>query len=216
MPITSNRFTLCAFLMSFPLAVGCGKKDATTVSPMTVAAGDAYTNEEVISLASQLVRELEMPSDKQVKVLKKLEKVLDDPSYRPALHKRAHQRGVTGVVAYRLGEGGAVVTVKSGKAVARLKGETASIRFSLSGADVGAQLAASREWGVGLVLGLPEGTPLEGSYRGTQKSATAGSGAGTVVMSAKKGGQELLLLGSGTGVSLDVSGATLKIKRAKA
>lgn len=207
--------SVALFMALLAMPVACAKQDKGTAAPLSAAAGDAYTDEEVVSIANELVEVLEMPKAKQVTVLEKVQRVLADPNFRPGVHERIAARGVTGVVAYRLGEGGAVLTVKSGKAVARLKGQTANESYKLSGADVGAQLAASREWGIGLVLGLPEGEALGGKYRGVQKSATAGAGAGTVTLSPKKGEHELILIGAGSGVSLDVSGATLKLKPAR-
>lgn len=190
---------------------GCARADAPAAK--SPAEGSAYTNDEVVALANELVGGLEMPAEKQVKVLKKLQNTLQDPKHRPALYDKIQKYGITGVVAYRLGEGGAVLTVKSGKALARLKGEPTNVEYKLSGTDLGVQVAASREWGVGLVLGSEEGVALEGKYRGTQKAVTAGAGAGAVVLRPKGGGFEIVLMGAGAGVSLDVSGARLKIKR---
>lgn len=196
-------------LVAMPMAA-CGNKDAP--ASMTPEAGTAYTNEETLTVANDLVTALEMPDEKQVKVLKKLQKLLDDPNERPAVNEQVRTRGITGVVAYRLGEGGAVLTVKSGKAFARLKGQSGNTELKLSGADLGAQVAASREWGIGLVLGLPEGETIEGKYRGLQKSAAAGAGNGAVTLKPKRGGHSIVFLGAGSGVSLDVSGSRLKIK----
>lgn len=213
----SRRVLALANLLILTAAVGCSSRDkgASKTPTLSAAQGDAYTPEEVVSLSNTLVAELEMPADQQARVLAKLDRVLNEAGYRPGIQEKITSMGITGVVAYRLGEGGVVVTVKKGRAVGQLKGSSEHHWFKLGGTDLGAQLAASREWGVFLVLGLPEGGDLGGTYRGVQKSASAGRGAGTTEMASGREDHRLVFLGAGSGVSLDVSGARLKIKDGK-
>ena len=196
--------------------IGCasGSRDSSQ-APLSVSQGSAYGSEEILRLAKELVVSLEMPADKQSVLLDKLEKILNDPNFRPEIYQDMQKIGVSGVFSYRLGEGGAVLTVKSGRAVARIKGRAGAERYRMTGADLGAQLAASREWGIGLVFGLREGESFAGKYLGTQRSASMVAGSGTAAMVPKRGNHKLVMVGAGSGVSLDISGSQLKFKREK-
>ena len=119
-----SKLGLFLGLAVLPMGLACAKGDRGTTEPLRAAAGQAYTNDEIISLAQSLTEELEMPQAERTQVLEKLGRVLDDPGYRKDAHEQLTQRGVTGVIAFRLGEPGAVSSEKEGKALARLKGQS--------------------------------------------------------------------------------------------
>jgi hypothetical protein len=210
--ITVGLFTGLTVLT---LAPACAKGDRGTTKPLRAASGEAYTNDEIVSLAETLAEELEMPDAPRDQVLSKLRRVLDEPDYRKDVYDRLAERGVTGVIAFRLGEDGAVSTEKNGRARVRLKGQAGSREFGLAGEDLGAELAPSREWGIGLVLGLPEGDSVDGEYAGPTQAGATGSGSGTVTLKPRRGSHQIVLLGSGAGVSLDVNGASLELEESK-
>jgi hypothetical protein len=170
-----------------------------------------YSNEETLTTARELAQKLGMPPEKRGRLEERLLTALG--SYRFAV--RYGGRGIQGVFAYQLGEGGLIVKVKKGKGLLRWKGEAREHALALSSVTVGAQIGGSSEWGFGLVVGLSEPGGFGGDYSGSTVSATfATAGTGVTELSRKRYGappHKVYLLGSASGASANAGGGQLTL-----
>jgi hypothetical protein len=175
------------------------------------AAREGYSDEEIVSVANQLAKQLAMPEDKRETAKSRLATVLKDPKWR-AKHGDLPVRGV---FAYQMGEGGVIVKVKKGKGLLRWQsGGSASLQ--LKSVTVGAQIGGSSEWGFGLVLGIGNPDLFGGDYDGSTVSATMG-GVGTNMMELTRknavgpAAHKVYLIGASSGASANAGGGKLTI-----
>jgi hypothetical protein len=182
-------------------------------SSASTARADGLGKKEVLAVAGKLAQQIAMPAEKRAVVEKRLAAVMDDAKF----HAKYGNTPIRGVLAYQIGEGGLIVGVKKGHAVAKLAGEAGDAKLVLKGVTVGAQIGGSSEWGLGLVLGLSSPRAFGGDYSGTAAAATMAE-AGTAMMELTSKGADahkLYLIGTAAGASANAGGSQLTIEVAR-
>ena len=175
-------------------------------------AKEGYSDEEALSVAGQLAKQLGMPEEKRETAKARLSAVLHDATWQ-AKHANLPVRGV---FAYQMGEGGLIVKVKKGKGLLRWVGGGSTSTLQLKSVTVGAQIGGSSEWGFGLVLGIGNPDLFGGDYDGSTVSATMG-GAGTNMMELTRKNavgpafHKVYLIGASSGASANAGGGKLTI-----
>jgi hypothetical protein len=178
------------------------------------AAGAGYSDDEAVKLAGDLSSKLDVDQAKQHAVHTKLEKWL--------AHKRDDGKfanmPISGVFAYKLGEGGLVVKMTHGKGLAHFYGEDRDHKIKLTGFSAGATAGGSSETGVGVILGTTSLQSFAGTFGMTQTGAAAVESGGGITELSKKGGagdkMRVVLLGSSSGLTAGAQGGEITIKLA--
>lgn len=148
---------------------------ASFAMPALAADGDAkpepaaLTHAEIASAAKAMAKKARMPLDQRIELVDRLVEKLN----KPAFEAWTRGRPVHGVFAYSLKEGGLVVKWTNGRGKAMFKGGPEAVDVVLKATSVGAQVGGSKQWGVGLVVGLKRLRAFGGEYKGNIRQATA-------------------------------------------
>jgi hypothetical protein len=171
------------------------------------AAEKGFSNEEATKIGEQLTKQLDIAPDKRLIIHDRLAKWM-------AENRNTKFGGVpiTGVFAYRIGEGGLIVKVMDGKGLLRYAGQEQEHPLKLKSVSVGATVGGGADYGVGIVLGPDAPMSFGGQYKLTQVGATAGTAGTTDAELSKSGGADrVVLLGTGNGFSASATGGELRI-----
>ncbi len=158
-----------------------------------------------------LADQIAMPWDQRQAVETRLHELLADGKWKQEIGSQPIQ----GVIAYHLGEGGLIIKVKKGTGRVRfLSGEEHEL--VLKGVTAGAQVGGSSEWGVGLIVGLPDTGSFGGSYQGTTVSAglaTLGTGISQLTLKHKANApfHSIYLVSTASGATANAGGGALDI-----
>lgn len=178
------------------------------------AEAPAPTKSPLLALAKELAEKINMPADRQSKVLARLEKALT----KDRVQKEHENDRLICVVAYQMGEGGFIVKKTKGKGLIECLDATDPRGFTIKSTTFGAMIGGSSEWGVGLVFGLQKVEDFGGDYKGSSVGATAGD-ASTNVTTLKVAGDvaperyhELYWIGAAAGLSANAGGARLTLQ----
>ncbi len=128
-----------------------------------------YTIAEIETAAKAMAKKMRMPLDQRIELVDRLAERVNSPSFKNWTRGRA----VHGVFAYTLKEGGLVVKWIKGRGKAAFKGAPEAIDIVLKATSFGAQVGGSKQWGVGLIVGLKRKRAFGGDYKGKMRQATA-------------------------------------------
>ncbi len=184
-------------------------------APSALAAGKMlgkYTDAEVITVAKQLVREFDVPVDKEQEIVAQAKLTMAGPKFK----KMRGKRRISGVFVYTIGEGGFIVKFMGGHGLVAFKGAKKA-NIKLKSTSFGAQIGGSREWGVGLILDLKYKSHFGGGYSGSVTGAIGGPD-GTVLTRLKRKKvpdeikeHDVWLMGSAKGLSAGAAKTSLTI-----
>lgn len=177
----------------------------------------AYEDKAIPKAAQALVDAFEMPEDKADEVVAQLKVTLGSAKFK-ALRDGA---AVNAIFVYTIGEGGFVVKFLGGHGVIDFKGGKQGGKFKMKSTSIGAQVGGSREWGIGLVMGLTRQEHFGGVYTGSFSGAI-GADEGTTLsrLERVKGDDEakahdVWLIGRARGLSAGVGKTKLTITMSK-
>ncbi len=186
---------------------------APALADDSMVALDDYTPAEVQKVTKAMAKKLDMPIEDRIELIDRLESKLKKKAFK----RWTRGRPIRGVFAYSLKEGGLVVKWTKGRGKAAFKGGPSDVDIAMKATSVGAQVGGSKQWGIGLVIGLKRLPAFGGQYKGNIRQATAIS-AGHVVtelrradLDDEKDHHRVLLLAVATGLSASTGGTKLKI-----
>jgi len=124
---------------------------------------------EIKKLAGDLMKRIHTPADTRDEVLRRIKKALKSKHFK----QLPDTKKIRGMFAYNIGEGGLLVKFKRGSGKADFKGGPSNVKVKFKSTSFGAQAGGSREWGIGLILGLKDPKKFGGPYKGDQRGAIA-------------------------------------------
>ena len=141
------------------------------VAPAALADGPPpyMDQKEIKTLASDLMKRIDTPADTREEVLRRIMKALKSKHFK----QLPDTKKIRGLFAYNIGEGGLLVKFKRGKGTADFTGGPTNVPLKFKSTSFGAQAGGSREWGIGLILGLKDPKKFGGPYKGDQRGAIA-------------------------------------------
>lgn len=172
-----------------------------------------YTPEEVEQVAKAMAKKLNMPVGDRIELIDRLSESLRTKAFRTW----TRDRPVRGVFAYSLKEGGLVVKWTKGRGKAAFKGGPEGVDVVLKATSVGAQVGGSKQWGVGLVVGLEKLRDFGGQYKGNIRQATAISAGKALTelyrvdLAQDEQHHRVYLIAVATGLSASTGGTKLRI-----
>jgi hypothetical protein len=170
-----------------------------------------FTDAEAQQIGEALTKKLGVEPDKQSMIHNRLQSWMTEKR-----EGKFANLPITGVFAYKMGEGGLVVKFTSGKGLLRYYGEDKDHTLKIKGVAAGATAGGSSDHGVGIIMGPNAPMSFGGSYKTTQTGATAGTGGvSTAELTRKEPGGEkikIVLLGTATGLSASAQGGGFTIE----
>ncbi len=172
-----------------------------------------YTAAQVEQAAKAMAKRMGMPLEERIELVDRLAEKLRKPAFK----EWTRGRPINGVFAYTMKEGGLVVKWTKGRGKAVFAGGPEDIHVVLKATSIGAQIGGSKQWGVGLIVGLKRLRAFGGDYKGNVRQATAIS-AGHAITELRRVGlrdekdhHRVLLFALTKGLSASAGGTKLRI-----
>jgi len=174
------------------------------------AASKSFDDSQAVAIGDQLMLQLGMDAGKRAEVHNRLQSWMQTDRV-----SKVGGMPITGVFAYKIGEGGLIVKVIDGQGLVRFADIPTVRSLKMHSVTGGAQIGGSAESGVGVMVG--EGTPVDfgGEYSVRAVAATAGAAAASseelIRKGAPGGGHRVFLIGVARGLSATAAAGKLTI-----
>ena len=204
-----TRVKLAGLLFVFATGLtSCGLPQQKPIPPDAPAL-EAYTRAEVEEEAAALLIAINVGDELRSRIMARLGELFADPGFAPKIESP----GITGVGAFQVGSGGAILMAGAGSGLVSFSGGDQRVRFEVKGFSMGAAVGGENTFGVVLVVGLEHEEKFPDQY---QTRGTGGTIAGTSYKvgqaEAKRGHHMLHYVGSGIGLAASAGSGQVTIE----